>query len=94
MTRDRKRILIGVLVTTAVIYGLDDLSARLGVPAGPRFSTFTITRFYHVNEKFNKFSFEPAPSVEERCVNALFPHSGAWPCWYVKRHTTQTIVVN
>jgi len=27
-------------------------------------------------------------------VNALFPHFGARPCWYVARHTTQTIAVN
>ena len=94
MTREKKRILLGALLVAAVLYGLDDLSARFGGPDRPRFSTFTITRFYHVNEKFNKFSIVAAPTLEERCVNALLPHSGSSPCWYVKRHTTQTIVVN
>ena len=75
-------------------YGADDLSARFGVPARPEFSTFTINRFYLINEKFNKFSYEPIPSVQEQCVNAMFPHFGARPCWYVERHTMQTIEVN
>jgi hypothetical protein len=90
----KTRILAGILLATAVLYGLDDLSARIGVPARPRFSTFTINRFYRINEKFNKFSLEPAPTVQERCVNALLPHSGSSPCWYVSSHTLQTIAIN
>jgi len=93
MTLRTKRILIA-LIAAAAVYGLDDLSARLGVPARPRFSTFTITRLYRVNEKFNKFSFVPMPSVEQQCVNALFPHSGSMPCWYLESHTTQVTEVN
>ncbi len=88
------RILAGTLLAVAVLYGLDDLSARIGVPARPQFSTFTINRFYRINEKFNKFSFEALPPVDEQCVNALFPHSGSRPCWYVSRHTMQMISVN
>jgi hypothetical protein len=88
------RILAGTLLAAAVLYGLDDLSARIGVPARPQFSTFTIYRFYRINEKFNKFSFEPLPPVQEKCVNALFPHSGSDPCWYLSRHTMQSISVN
>jgi hypothetical protein len=88
------RILAGTLLAAAVLYGLDDLSARIGVPARPRFSTFTIYRFYRVNEKFNVFSFEPMPTVQEQCINALFPHSGSPPCWYLSRHTMQSVSVN
>jgi hypothetical protein len=91
---NKTRILAGTLLAAAVLYGLDDLSARIGVPARPRFSTFTINRFYRVNEKFNKFSLDPLPAVQEQCVNALFPHSGSRPCWYVSRHTMQMIEVN
>jgi hypothetical protein len=88
------RFLTGMLLAAAVLYETDDLSARIGVPSRPRFSTVTINRFYYINEKFNKFSYEPIPSVEERCVNALFPHFGSRPCWYVRRHTMETIAVN
>lgn len=90
----RARILLWLLAGAAVAYGLDDLSARLELPARPRFSTLTISRFYYVDEKYNKFSYEPLPSVNERCVNALMPHSGSRPCWYVRRHTVEITAVN
>lgn len=90
----KKRFLIAVPLLAAAVYGLDDLSSRIGFPPRPRFSTYTINRFYYINEKFSKFSYEPIPSIQERCVNALFPHFGSRPCWYVSRHTSETIAVN
>lgn len=93
MTKGKKRLLIGA-AAAILIYSLDDLSARFGISSRPQYSTVTIRRYYFINEKYNKFSYEPAPSIEERCVNALFPHPGARPCWYVRRHTLQTIEVN
>jgi hypothetical protein len=96
MISKKLRIATGALIAVAALYGLDDLSARVGVPARQRFSTVTVYRFYRINEKFNKYSFEPAPPsiVQQQCVNALFPHSGSQPCWWVSRHTNQVIEVN
>jgi hypothetical protein len=93
-TPARKRILAGLLLFAAAAYGLDDLSVRFGVPARAQFSTVLVSRFYYVHEKFNKFSYEPLPSVNERCVNALMPHSGSRPCWYVQRHPVEMIDLN
>ncbi len=94
MSREKLILILAVVVIPAILYGLDDLSVAIGVPSRPRYSTFTINRFYRVNEKFNKFSLNPMPPVDERCVNSLFPHFGSNPCWYVSRHTMQSIVVN
>lgn len=94
MSRRKLILIVTVLAIPAIFYGLDDLSVLLGIPARPRYATFTINRFYRVNEKFNKFSLNPMPPVDERCVNALFPHFGSNPCWYVSRHTMQSIEVN
>lgn len=95
MTGRQKLILILVVIgVPAICYGLDALSVLAGVPSRPRYSTFTINRFYRVNEKFNKFSLNPLPPVDERCVNALFPHFGSNPCWYVSRHTMQSVEIN
>jgi hypothetical protein len=94
MSKERLRLILAIVAVPAVIYGLDALSVVAGVPARPRYSTFTINRFYRVNEKFNKFSLNPMPPVDERCVNSLFPHFGSNPCWYVSRHTMQSIAVN
>ena len=91
MSREKLILILAVVVVPAIAYGLDDLSVVIGVPARPRYSTFTINRFYRVDEKFNKFSLNPLPAVDERCVNALFPHFGSNPCWYVSRHTLESV---
>jgi hypothetical protein len=36
-----------------------------------------------------QYSFDP-PAPQD-CVNSLFPHFGDSPCWYLKRHTRQTV---
>jgi len=95
MLSKKKWIWIGSLVAVAaVVYGLDDLSVRIGVPSRPEYSTYKINRFYYINENYGKFSLESIPPVQERCINAMLPHSGMRPCWYVQRHTMQTIHVN
>lgn len=88
-----KRILVGLLVAMPAAYALDDLSSRFGIPPRPRFGSYTIRRYYYIHEKYNKFSYEPMPRIDETCVNTLFPHSGVRPCWYVRRHTFQTLEV-
>ena len=92
--KKRTKWILRVVLAIGVTYSLDFLSALAGVPSRPRYATITINRFFFVNEKFNKFSYSPIPSLEEKCVNALLPHFDARPCWYVKRHTTQTIDID
>jgi hypothetical protein len=92
--RKRIRSILRVLLVACVLYGLDYLSALAGVPSRPRYETVTINRFFFINEKYDKFSYEPIPSVQETCVNALLPEIGARPCWYVRRHRVETIAVN
>ena len=92
--RKKLKILLIVLAVPALFYVLDYLSVIAGLPSRPRYATFTINRFYRVDEKFNKFYFEPLPPVQEQCVNALFPHFGSRPCWYVSRHTMQAVEMN
>jgi hypothetical protein len=88
-----KRVSIGLAVAAGVIYGMDDLSGRFGVPARPRYSTVTVRRYYFIHEKYNKFSYEPLPVIDEECANTLLPHWGARPCWWVKRHRVVNIDV-
>ena len=94
MILKKKKNWIAVLLAVSILYGLDDLSARFGVPSRPQFATMTVKRYFYINEKYNKFSYEPLPSMDVRCVTALFPHSGYRPCWYLKRHLMETIPVN
>jgi hypothetical protein len=78
-----KRILVGAAAALAVLYLGDSAYIRL---SGERFDTVTVIRFYAESLKGNKVDFQPGDSTEIRCVNSLFPHFGAAPCWYLRRH--------
>jgi hypothetical protein len=40
-------------------------------------------------QKNGKTQFIFDPPGPESCVNALFPHSGMQPCWYLRRNPEQ-----
>ena len=67
----------GVALVLGVLYALDFLSALAGVPARPRYSTITVNRFLYINEKYDKFSYEPIPFRCRRNVSMRCSRSGA-----------------
>ena len=81
--------LAGVLFTI-VVYGCDDLYARL---RHEPFADIRIERMLAVAEHFNKINYERIDPITERCVYSLFPHFGHNPCWYVTRHAVQIIKI-
>jgi hypothetical protein len=40
-----------------------------------------------IPQKSGKTTFIFDDPRSQACVNALFPHAGALPCWYLRRHT-------
>jgi hypothetical protein len=88
--RLRFKIPLAVALPLLIAYGCDDLYARL---RHEPFADVQITRYLAIAEHFNKINYEPTSPITERCVYALFPHSGHDPCWYVMSHTTRFIKV-
>jgi hypothetical protein len=82
------RIVIAAALFTIVVYGCDDLYARL---RHEPFADVQIDRILAVAEHFNKIDYERTDPITERCVYSLFPHFGNNPCWYVTRHTLRFI---
>jgi hypothetical protein len=83
-----KLLLAAVLLT--VVYGCDDLYARL---RHEPFADIRVERMLAVAEHFNKINYERIDPITERCVYSLFPHFGHNPCWYVTGHTVQLIKI-
>jgi hypothetical protein len=76
-----------VLLALILFYIGDDLSARLGLPGHrPTFGTVRVRRQIDVPQKNKKTEFYFEPPEDQACVNALFPHFGVQPCWYLNRH--------
>jgi hypothetical protein len=91
--RGLKRILSVAAIAGGVIWVGDLLSVRYGFP-GHRatFGSVTVTKTYAVPDKDVRKEeyFFPDPE-SQTCVNSLFPHFGYKPCWYLKRHATETV---
>jgi|SRR5580700_4855465 hypothetical protein len=77
--------LVGLL---AIVYAGDYLSVRYRIPGNrEQFGTVTVQPYDAVQEKSGKTEFIFNPPAAQTCVQALFPHFGYPPCWYLKRHT-------
>jgi hypothetical protein len=55
-----------------------------GHPGG---ATVKVDQVYAIRNRWDVVEYSIGKAKTERCVNALMPHFGAWPCWYVKSHT-------
>jgi hypothetical protein len=82
-----KRVLGYAVLALILFYVADDLSARFGIPGHrPTFSTLQVERQLDVPQKNKQTEFYFDPPVDQACVNAVLPHFGVEPCWYLKRH--------
>ena len=81
---------VGLVLIGGLTYGSDALVLYV---RKHQFGTVQINQFYVVAEKYNKYDYSIAPQTLERCVYALFPHSGVTPCWYLERHQLRLIKI-
>lgn len=82
--------LLGLLGAAILSYGVDftifHIRSALNRNA---YGSVTVSHYYAVLQKNGKTQFIFDPPRLENCVNALFPHSGSPPCWYLTRHPEQ-----
>ena len=96
VSRWLKRVIFGGVAATAaltaLVYGTDYCIFRVRVSTNRQpFASMTVLTYYAVPQKSGKTEFIFNPPGPQTCVNALFPHAGYVPCWYLKRHTEQRI---
>jgi hypothetical protein len=93
--RDRlRRFVLGSVITvvgvTALAYLLDSAVFRVRVATNRSpYGSVTVSHYYAIQQKSGKTQFIFDPPQPETCVNALFPHAGWQPCWYLIRHPEQ-----
>jgi hypothetical protein len=76
--------------TAAISFGLDYVifRGRVATYRGA-YGSVIVNHYYAVLQKNGKTQFIFDPPQPETCVNALFPHEGSLPCWYLRRHPDQ-----
>lgn len=89
-----KRIFVWTILTiagtAAIAYGLDYVVFRIRVATNRTpYGSVTVDHYYAVLMKNGKTQYIFDPPGPQTCVNALFPHSGWEPCWYLRRHPEQ-----
>jgi len=89
-----RRVFLSVLLITAgvaVLTFLVDLGLfRLRVATNREpYGSVVVRHYYAVVQKNGKTQFLFDPPAPETCVNALLPHFGMQPCWYLRRHPDQ-----
>lgn len=81
-----------ILLLLAAIWPSDYLLWRYRVRSGKNpYGSHVVTTYYVIPQKNNRVEMVSGGKATERCVNALIPHEGYRPCWYVARHTEQRI---
>ena len=77
-----------MLVFAALLYAGDELWARY---RGRPTEQLKIDHVYTELNHFNELEYSAGKESVETCVDALLPHFGDPPCWYLRRHTLQRI---
>ncbi len=87
-----RRVLAAVVVVPLFLYGLEDLALRMRIPPFRHpIGQVDVHRIYMLHKTQQKtyvVNSEPAP---QDCVRALFPHLDKPACWWLARHTEQTV---
>jgi len=82
--------LLGILGAAVLTFGADLAIFRIRVWTNRSpYGLVTVNHYYAVAQKSGKTQFIFDPPQAETCANALFPHSGSPPCWYLNRHPDQ-----
>jgi hypothetical protein len=86
-----RRIFTAVILTVAgalaLAYGLDYAVFRIRAATNRNaYGSVIVNHYYAVLQKNGKTQFIFDPPQAQTCVNALFPHAGWLPCWYLSQH--------
>ena len=77
------------LVSLAVlIYVADDLWSRYRKRPVEHIK---VDRVYADVDHWDHLEYSIGTPIMETCIDALMPHFGYTPCWYLKRHTIRQI---
>jgi hypothetical protein len=84
---------LAVIASAAVTTYLGDfaiLRYRVSMQKNP-FGQVTVTTYFASSLKNGHTEYDFQQPQNETCVNALYPHMGMQPCWYLRRHPERRI---
>ncbi len=92
MKRSLLTAAISLLLAGALVYLGDYVALKYRIPHNRvQFGSVIVQRTWVIPMKDGKTQYSFDPPAPQDCVNSLFSHFGDSPCWYLKRHTRQTV---
>jgi len=73
---------------TGLTYVADDLCSRYRMRPVEQIK---VDRIYADVDHWNHVEYSIGRPIMETCIDALMPHFGYTPCWYLRRHTIRQI---
>jgi hypothetical protein len=87
-TRNLRRLCLALVCLAALLYAVDDLWAR---HRGRPTEQVKVDIIYAAENHFNEVEYSVGKQEMQTCLDALMPHFGYKPCWYLRHHTLQQI---
>jgi hypothetical protein len=78
-------VLVGL---TGLTYAADDLWSRF---RRRPIEQIKVDRIFADVNHWNQVEYSVGTPIMETCIDALMPHFGYAPCWYLRRHTIRQI---
>ncbi|HEY2380326.1 MAG TPA: hypothetical protein VGK48_03995 [Terriglobia bacterium] len=77
-----------LVASAALLYLADDLWARF---RGRPVEQVKVGRIFAEINRYNEVEYSAGLPIMETCIDALLPHFGLTPCWYLQKHKIQHI---
>jgi hypothetical protein len=81
------RALVVAMIAAIALYLADWGIFAVRAHAGNGYDTVQVQQFLSTSLKGNKQEYDYLGAAQVDCAKALFPHGGADPCWWQRRHT-------
>jgi hypothetical protein len=81
------RALLAVMIAAMALYAGDWAVFAVRARGGNGYDTVEVQQFLSTALKGNKEEYDYLGTAQVQCAKALFPHGGANPCWWQRRHT-------
>lgn len=91
-----KRMIILLVLSgsalTGLVFAADYFLFRYRVFRNAQpYESVTVQEYYVIQEKNNRTEYVYKDTEQDRCIHALFSHSGYPPCWYARKHTERAV---
>lgn len=81
-----ERAALAVLVAALALWAGDWAVFRVQAARGHGYDSVQVEEYLSTALKGNKEEYDYLGQAQVSCARSLFPHGGAMPCWWQRRH--------